>query len=65
MQKNLIKRSESLIHPSEYIFAFNNFTVNNQEKFQTVSALHNINASGMKFKLANERLQTKWLDGQI
>jgi hypothetical protein len=39
----LFKRLEILTLPCEYVFSLTNFTVNNQEYFQTSSALHSVN----------------------
>jgi hypothetical protein len=42
---NLFKRLEILPLPCEYIFSLMNFIVNNQELFQTNSAVHSVNTS--------------------
>jgi hypothetical protein len=42
--RNLFKRLDTLPLPCEYIFTLMNFVVNNQEYFQTNSAIHNVNA---------------------
>jgi hypothetical protein len=41
--RNLFMRLEILPHPSKYIFSLMHFVVNNQELFQTNSALHSVN----------------------
>jgi hypothetical protein len=41
--RNLFMRLEILPHPCEYIFTLMNFVVNNQEHFQTNSAVHCVN----------------------
>jgi hypothetical protein len=42
-RRSLFKRLEVLTLPCEYIFLLMNFRVNNQEYFQTNSALHSVN----------------------
>jgi hypothetical protein len=41
--RSLFMRLEILLLPCEYIFSLMNFVVNNQEHFQTNSAIHNVN----------------------
>jgi hypothetical protein len=41
--RNLFMRLEILPLPCKYIFALMNFVVNNQEHFQTNSAIHSVN----------------------
>jgi hypothetical protein len=41
--RNLFMSLEILPHPCEYIFTLMNFVVNNQEHFQTNSAIHSVN----------------------
>jgi hypothetical protein len=41
--RGLFKILDILPFPCEYIFSLMNFTVNNQEHFQTNSAVHTIN----------------------
>jgi hypothetical protein len=41
--RSLFKRLENLTLPCEYTFSLMNFTVSNQEYFQTNSALHGVN----------------------
>jgi hypothetical protein len=43
--RNLFMRSEILPVPCEYIFTLMNFVINNQEHFQTNSAIHSVNTS--------------------
>jgi hypothetical protein len=42
-RRSLFKKLEVLPLPCEYIFSLMNFIVNNQERFQTNSAKHNVN----------------------
>jgi hypothetical protein len=42
--RNLLMRLEVLSLPCKYIFTLMNFVVNNQEHFQTNSAIHSVNA---------------------
>jgi IS1 family transposase len=41
--RNLLRRLEILTLPCKYIFSLMNFTLNNQEHFQTNSALYSVN----------------------
>jgi hypothetical protein len=41
--RSLFKRLEILALPCEYIFSLMNFLINNQEHFQTNSAIHSVN----------------------
>jgi hypothetical protein len=41
--RSLFKRIEILALPCEYILSLMNFIVNNQEHFQTNSAIHSVN----------------------
>jgi len=41
--RNLFMRLEILTLPCEYIFTLMNYVVNNQELFQTNSAIHSVN----------------------
>jgi hypothetical protein len=43
LYKSMFKRLEILTLSSEYIFSLMNFTVNNQEHFQTNSTIHGVN----------------------
>jgi hypothetical protein len=41
--RGLFKRLQILPHPCEYMFSLLNFIINNQEHFQTNSAVHSVN----------------------
>jgi hypothetical protein len=42
-RRSLFKRLDILVLQCEYIFSLMNFTVKNQEHFQTNSAIHSVN----------------------